>query len=341
MDVTPSSMSGDPSSCSPLRELHLPVGGDQLTRVRLEGAKSLRALFPTPAKRFDDLGPFVIEWWHNKQDFLEKAYKALFSPRSIRQPGTLYFYKAKFNMTDVNGRGIFSLIMTYLFMLEKLLLWNRHVNTLVSLMTTTQLWKRKPKRQSLTFKDSCERMYLIFHVNADGTVLEEKSQFEPGEVYSYCQQLSHWALMELDDTAKEGDSNRLIHNAKMNIPFLFAHSSQSKYFVENIDFLIKVCYLLSPMMKELVLKTAFINTKGGISNCVEADLVQEHSIKNQKALIKQLGANKTKNVITATGAASAIFKVCDNLRISLGVKRVNQTFQKDLFFSDRVNSKIT
>ncbi|XP_048247701.1 uncharacterized protein LOC124126862 isoform X1 [Haliotis rufescens] len=88
---------------SALRELHVPVGGDQLTRVRLEGAKSLRALSPTPAKRFDDLGPFVIEWWHNKQDFLEKAYKALFSPRSIRQPGTLYFYKAKFNMTNVNG----------------------------------------------------------------------------------------------------------------------------------------------------------------------------------------------------------------------------------------------
>ncbi|XP_048244381.1 uncharacterized protein LOC124126857 isoform X2 [Haliotis rufescens] len=349
---------------SALRELHVPVGGDQLTRVRLEGAKSLRALSPTPAKRFDDLGPFVIEWWHNKQDFLEKAYKALFSPRSIRQPGTLYFYKAKFNMTNVNGnvKRNFQSHHDLLVHVGKAVIVeqareyfgitddnNTALKNIPVDVFNLSLEEKTTASEAvlraflvhygyldLTFKDSCERMYLIFHVNADGTVVEEKSQFEPDEVYSYCQQLSHWALhlMELDDTAKEGDSDRLIHNAKMNIPFFFAHSSQSKYFVENIDFLIKVCYLLSPMMKELVLDTAFINTKGGISNCVEADLVQEHSVKNQKALIKQLGANKTKNaMITATGAASAIFKVCDNLRISLGVKRQSTRHSKRICIS--------
>ena len=47
------------------------VDGDQLTRVRLTGAKNIRTLAPDPHKRFKPLLPFTIEMWHNKQDFLE------------------------------------------------------------------------------------------------------------------------------------------------------------------------------------------------------------------------------------------------------------------------------
>ncbi|KAH3814500.1 uncharacterized protein LOC127835962 [Dreissena polymorpha] len=54
-----------------LHKFGVTVGGDQLTRVRLEEAKNLRALATTPNKRFEDLHPFVIELWHTKQDFLE------------------------------------------------------------------------------------------------------------------------------------------------------------------------------------------------------------------------------------------------------------------------------
>ena len=47
------------------------VGGDQLTRVRLQEAKNLRTLSVTPEKRYDELYPIVCEMWHSKQDFLE------------------------------------------------------------------------------------------------------------------------------------------------------------------------------------------------------------------------------------------------------------------------------
>ncbi|KAH3843149.1 hypothetical protein DPMN_116657 [Dreissena polymorpha] len=59
------------SSEDVLHKFGVTVGGDQLTRVRLEEAKNLRALATTPNKRFEDLHPFVIELWHTKQDFLE------------------------------------------------------------------------------------------------------------------------------------------------------------------------------------------------------------------------------------------------------------------------------
>ena len=48
----------------------IPFYGDQLTRVRLQGAKELRALAPEPHRRFEDVGPFVCTLWHTKQDFL-------------------------------------------------------------------------------------------------------------------------------------------------------------------------------------------------------------------------------------------------------------------------------
>jgi len=54
-----------------LRKYKVPLGGDQLTRVRLQEARNLRTLSVTPEKRFDDLNPIVCEMWHSKQDFLE------------------------------------------------------------------------------------------------------------------------------------------------------------------------------------------------------------------------------------------------------------------------------
>ena len=51
-----------------LEKYKVVVGGDQLTRVRLQGAKLLRVHAPDIKARFGHLGTFVIEHWHNKQD---------------------------------------------------------------------------------------------------------------------------------------------------------------------------------------------------------------------------------------------------------------------------------
>ncbi|KAL4236167.1 hypothetical protein ACF0H5_004553 [Mactra antiquata] len=87
-----------------LKKNKVVVGGDQLTRVRFEEAKLLRALATSPKKRFDDLQPFVVELWHVKQDFLEKCYKEMYKSTTLRQPGTLFHYKSKLQRSDVNGK---------------------------------------------------------------------------------------------------------------------------------------------------------------------------------------------------------------------------------------------
>lgn len=70
---------------------------------------------------------------------------------------------------------------------------------------------------------------------------------------------------------------------------------------ESMDFIYKVEYTLSPLMKLHILESCFVNTKGGADGNVEADLVQEQSVRAQKALIRQLGTNKTEKAILRTG----------------------------------------
>ena len=58
-----------------LRKFKVVVGGDQLTRVRLEGAKDLRMLSISEAGRLQHLHPVICEFWHMKQDLLEVCFK--------------------------------------------------------------------------------------------------------------------------------------------------------------------------------------------------------------------------------------------------------------------------
>lgn len=143
------------------------------------------------------------------------------------------------------------------------------------------------------------------------------------DLMSYSTNYLHWflQLMELDDTAKEGDHQRLIVNAKFNLFFFYSHSTLSKYFVENLDFLLKVEHLLSPAMRRRVLEGSFVNVRGGVGNNVEADLAQEHSVRNRKDMIRQLGSNKTnKAMLRLTNAADAVATLVTNLDRALGIR---------------------
>ena len=60
-----------PSHDDPLSGVRIPCFGDQLTRVRLAGAKDLRAGSHSAADRLDHLYPFCIVDWHTKRSFLK------------------------------------------------------------------------------------------------------------------------------------------------------------------------------------------------------------------------------------------------------------------------------
>ncbi|XP_062608458.1 uncharacterized protein LOC134270281 [Saccostrea cucullata] len=87
-----------------LDKLQVPVGGDQLTRVRLEGAKALRKGTHTAVERFDQLNPFIIELFHTLQDFLEKLCKKFLKLNKATDKATLAHLKVVIRRSNVNGK---------------------------------------------------------------------------------------------------------------------------------------------------------------------------------------------------------------------------------------------
>ena len=55
----------------PLAGVTVPVFGDQLTRIRMPGAKDLRAGAHNPKHRLQHLYPFRIVNWHTKQSYMK------------------------------------------------------------------------------------------------------------------------------------------------------------------------------------------------------------------------------------------------------------------------------
>lgn len=191
-------------------------------------------------------------------------------------------------------------------------------------------------------KDKCDKLPTVFLVKPDGQKVKIKSvsisEPEPDELYNYSLKLCHWYLHlnELHDTAKEGDLNRTLLNCQYSLAFFYSHSKLSKYLVENIDYLLKCKFLLSPLQRIRVLEGSYVNIKGGRGKNVESDLTQEHSVCNQKALIKSLGANKSENAIKrVTGAADAIAEICSKFDESCDIKQKSGHHSKPLNETDK------
>ena len=60
-----------PDPSDPLAKVRVPCHGDQLTRVRLAGAKDLRAGCHTARDRLDHIHPIKVADWHCKRSFLK------------------------------------------------------------------------------------------------------------------------------------------------------------------------------------------------------------------------------------------------------------------------------
>ena len=57
-----------------MKDISVPFGGDQVTRVRFVGAKDLRQGCHSAKDRFDHVSPFPIELFHTKMSFLQVTY---------------------------------------------------------------------------------------------------------------------------------------------------------------------------------------------------------------------------------------------------------------------------
>ncbi|CAC5375610.1 unnamed protein product [Mytilus coruscus] len=293
------------------------TSGDQLTKVRFEGAKNLRLMSPTASRRLEHLRPVVIELWHLKQDYLEKTFKALYKMDSLDKLGTLAFWRNRLKKTDVNGKvkghfnshsEFFKLIVRELICEQAFELFNLNLEDNTPYPQNICKASRLTKEQKM--RELTSEVLDKFDVMRIGVPSESND-----ELYNYSTNLTIRGLhyLQMEDTIKEGDISRIILNLKVCIPIFFAHSCLSKYLFECVDYITKVSCFLSPLDKLRVLEGSMVNLRGGQGNNIEADLVQEHSVRNQKELIRGLGANKSETAISAvTAAAPVIAKICMN-----------------------------
>ncbi|KAK3083045.1 hypothetical protein FSP39_012508 [Pinctada imbricata] len=293
----------------------------------MEGAKDLKRLSLTPQARLEHLDPIVCELWHLKQDLLEKLFKRFFDKKSSSEPGTLSHLKTILKKSDVNGKvksnfrahsDFINLIITEMIVEQaKEFVTNGGFDNLVpdNITAATKGTKTRVRDEVM---NKFMNMYM-YNENDNDTTRETST--EPDELYNYCCQLCQWGLhfMALDNTASEGDIMRVIPNLMKCIPFLFSHSKLSKYLVECLDVILK-CKSASTLTRTRILEGFFVNRKGGVGKNVEADLVQEHFVRNQKELIRGLGANKTdKAILRVTGAANAISHILEDLDTNLKI----------------------
>ncbi|KAK3099684.1 hypothetical protein FSP39_007984 [Pinctada imbricata] len=299
-----------------LDEFKVITGGDQLTRVRLEGAKDLKRLSTTPVGRLEHIHPLVCELWHLKQDLLEKLFKRFYNKASSAQPCTLSFFKIILKKSDVSlkVKSNFRAHFDFLTMIVKEMIREQFLEVIDGThidipdnISKIRLEAKKQKRDEIIQE-------IISSYGYDFTTLNSCNDTESDELFNYCCQLCQWGLhiIALNDTAQEGDIMRVIPNLMRCIPLFFSHSKLSKYMVECIDIIMK-CENASPLERTRILEGFFVNKRGGQGNNVEADLVQEHAVRNQKDLIRALGANKSeKAMLRATGAANLVTSIVDS-----------------------------
>ena len=56
----------------------IPLGGDQLVRIRVSGARDLRAGAHTKEERLETIFPEIVEFFHVQQDFMEVSNNSIY-----------------------------------------------------------------------------------------------------------------------------------------------------------------------------------------------------------------------------------------------------------------------
>ncbi|XP_046583753.1 uncharacterized protein LOC124290951 [Haliotis rubra] len=259
-DILRESFSEALGSSAELEKLKVPFWGDQLTRIRLQYAKPLRAHAPNPIKRFEDVGPFMCTMWHNKQDFLHKAYRRFYNKNSGRDRGSLFHFKVFLRRTSVDGQvknnytgheELFLLIgdmlmveqaleylgmetydsqPTKIIIPDNIMRLPRHTRAdladkvLIGILNTYDygnfsLAQHQESSINPPIHNKIQTVHVVNGLTPDGEIIfsQQDVPVQEDEVLSYCNNLAQWAmqLMHMNDTAKEGDIDRMAMRTDM------------------------------------------------------------------------------------------------------------------------------
>lgn len=288
------------------------ASGDQLTRVRFAGAKDLRAGAHTAQDRFEFNSPFGPVMWHTKASLLQYAYHILFAPSSVDQIGTLKFFREKFNRRNVTATRV----LDSLDGCEELFISVGKAYLVAALMDFFEMNEQSDNPSKFVQKTP-EEFDTFFGLFVDTYVYQWKmpTRTEEDYVMNYglCTIFLTVLLLQLKDTASEGDGDRNLINQKMLLSVFKSIGAYSKYAIEMFVSIAQMECLLTPRLAEEFKWGFFVNWKGGAGNNIESDTAQEIMNKKCKDVVNRMGANKTVDSITKVcKAISGISVIVDN-----------------------------
>ncbi|KAJ7373248.1 hypothetical protein OS493_012837 [Desmophyllum pertusum] len=317
-----------PQAADPLASVKIPCFGDQLTRVRLAGAKDLRAGSHTATDRLDHIYPFRIVDWHSKRSFLKVIFKNLYK-NSGREKGTLRYFREKLQRRNV------TVDVKHFENCEQLFLSTGKCFAVQALVKFFNMESkdgrptrnRPPNNIYNSVLDKFIDEYLIMPTPSTVPQIEDEPDTSDEQDFvrncSLCLlQYFFLILIDFKDAVKEGNGERLATLHKQLLPHFKSAPGFNAYSIEMLINIIQNEVFLSEAEAHQCIWAATVNWKGGIRKNIEIDLLQENrnrdlkkrsrawvQIKRTRPLIAQAdlsGVRKANNNSSHTHSSSSL-----------------------------------
>ena len=303
-----------------MRGIRVPFGGDQATRVRAAGAKDMVAGCHLPVDRVEHCAPFKPAMFHTKANFLKQACKLLHSSESVNEVGTLMYFATKYDRKDYcPKKPLDSYEATEELFLSagKAYILKALLDYFGMLSVDDQPITNNP--EELKYKSIAEKNEYFRRVIGEfvDTYIFQRGRCPSHDDYIQNYALLHafltMVLLQIKDTAAEGDGDRNLINQKLLLTIFKSISNSSKYAIEMFVAIAQVECLYSEQLAEELKWGYFSSWKGGKGKNVEDDRTQEILIKISKNVVKRMGANKSiKSIETVTKAVGGIRQLAEN-----------------------------